>query len=664
LGSAFDGPVYVRALQYEQVLRPMPWAQVQAAIGQSRRKLVESGFATEVGLMLNEARDPIISIAHVAQKIDEQLDGLARSALTATRFVTAAEALAAAGPNPVKRGMARRIWLQRNLHKLVPGARVSLPHPSEHFARMGATVPHVLVEVIPPKQGREALLAQWKLMLLRAGQERPVAHSLNSLLTQVEYVSSHDPQRPDQLIGEAVSPVQVGGDVLMASQGDRTSDGAIVRAFDAAPAGVRRRMASVLAGNMYLAAEFASQAKVGESVLYTDDRGMKHRAILLGGPFGGGFEAGRLRHMPVRVWVRRAMEEFLLSLSGLGPGQVRRDEHGAEVAGEPPCDTNGPPGQQSFWLHTSFARAWARESGGAHALGHDDLFVYPGKGMALVAGKEQHRRLSASLRAAQERIRQEQHRQEQECQDQQRAAPGSQVTSSGASLTTAPHDEATTSQSQQLREGRDVRDVRDVRESAPATARKRLRACDDPAHVVISASETSQRWRARGEAQFVTLRADTPARMRRAIRMLVEGTGLQLYVPRNHAVGHYARQLVRDDLIRRLRLEIGNQPDKLARLEEQIERMDTEAAASRRGFLGLTQRTSVEEDNLVEVRGQVVAERDLFDQDQRQHEQMQPSATTQDLGSGDAVSEGQEARDAGEEDVEERVDVAVLDRPA
>jgi phage shock protein A len=96
--------------------------------------------------------------------------------------------------------------------------------------------------------------------------------------------------------------------------------------------------------------------------------------------------------------------------------------------------------------------------------------------------------------------------------------------------------------------------------------------------------------------------------------MLVDGTGLQLYVPRNQPVGHYAKHVVREDLIRRLRQEIADQPDKLARLEEQIERMDTEAAASRRGFLSLAQRSQADREDFVEVNGQMLAERDLFEQ--------------------------------------------------
>jgi hypothetical protein len=571
LGSAFDGPVYVRALQYQQELRPMSWAQLQTSIGDSRRKLIDSGVAVQIGTLLNEARDPIISLEEISKKVATQLDMLARTALPATKFATTEEAMAAPNANPVKRGVARKIWLQQNLPRMVPGARISLPHANEKWAAAGTTVPHVLVDIVPPKAGKEGLLAQWKLMLIRPGQEKPVPHSLNSLMTQVELLTIRDPDNPQLLERDAVNRVAVGGDVLLATvAGSRRAAGlhdrGLASAFENSPRGMRTRWASVLAGNMYLASEFASQAKVGQSVLYTDDRGMRQRAIVL----SGRFEAAKLRYMPVRVWVRRAMEDLLLALSGLSPDRVQLDEQGNEIPGPAPCRANGPnalAGGNEFILHTSFARAWGYGVSGQVSAGVDDLLVEPGKGIALIVGKEQHRRMATALRAAQERIRNEAN------------AAAEAVTTAGVRA-------------------------------------QRVRAADDPAHVVISAAEKSSRSRP-GKAQALILKADTPAKMRRAIRLLVEATGLQLYVQRHQEVGAFARDLVRSDLVRRLRDEIGDNPQKLARLEEQLERMDTEAAASRRGFTDLAQQGLglQDVDVVVERNGEVVSERDLFDEE-------------------------------------------------
>jgi hypothetical protein len=643
LGSAFDGPVYVRALRYEKELRPMTWEQVEASIDQARRRLIESGAAAEVGALLNEPRTPIISLEETSRKVATQLDVLARTALAATKFATTEEALGATTQNPVKRGMARKIWLQANLPRMVPGARISLPHPNPNWAKMGTTVPHVLVDIVPPKPGKEAMLAQWKLMLIAPGQEKPVPHSLNSLMTNVELLVFADPGRPGVVERDAINPVSVGADILMPGRAANQSR-MIIDAFRNAPSGVRVRMASVLAGNMYMASEFASEAKVGQSVLYTDDRGMRQRAVLLGNQF----EAAKLRYMPVRVWVRRAMEDFLLALSGLSADRVQIDEEGKEHPGAPPCQSNragAAADSAEFLLHTSFSRAWSYGITGNTSLSKDDLLVLPGQGIALVAGKEQHRRLMAALRAAQERIREEEAKQRRVQQGGQQPAHAVQVAAevAGGDAATAGGAEAAVA----------------GRTSARQT--QKVRAADDPSHVVISGSERRGRratqdaedargGRARGQGgEVIVLKADTSAKMRRVIRMLVEGTGLQIYVQRHHAVGEFARQVVRVDLVRRLRDEIGDQPEKLARLEEQIERMDTEAAATRRGFVDLARHGGVgdtEAQALVERNGDVIGERDLFEEEAAQT----TAQTTQADAGQDAVAGVAEQDDPDEEE--------------
>jgi hypothetical protein len=458
-------------------------------------------------------------------------------------------------------------------------------------------------------------------------------------MTKVELGVDHNPaQGTRHLFAE--SPVRIGGDVMMltgsvqgaTTQGGRDNrrgdnrqntsslyDQLLVSSFASAPRGKRTRWASVLAGNMYLASEFASQAKVGQSVLYTDDRGMRQRAIVLSAQF----EAAKLRYMPVRVWVRRAMEELMLELSGLSPDRVQRDEQGNEVPGQPPCEPNGADG--AFVLHTSFARAWSYSTGASsHAHAPDDLLIVPGRGISVLVTKEQHRRLAASMRAAQDRIRSEEA--ERIALLAQAAAPAAAATGQEAARAItdeAAPDQAAPDQALPAGQAPAADQGRPARGAGRGGARARLRAADDPEHVVISASDKARRGDRQGRVEAIALKADTPAKMRRAIRLLVEGAGLQLYVQRSGALGSFARDLVRTDLIRRLRDEIGDNPQKLARLEEQIERMDSEAAASRRGFVDLA-RAGVgraEDQVLVERGGQMMTERDLFSQEEAQEEQ-------------------------------------------
>jgi hypothetical protein len=153
--------------------------------------------------------------------------------------------------------------------------------------------------------------------------------------------------------------------------------------------------------------------------------------------------------------------------------------------------------------------------------------------------------------------------------------------------------------------------------------------------------------------EAIVLKADTPAKMRRAIRLLVEGAGLQLYVQRSGELGSFARDLVRTDLIRRLRDEIGDNPQKLARLEEQIERLDSEAAASRRGFVDLA-RAGVgraEDQVLVERGGQMMTERDLFSQEEAQEgEQLEQDQARAQEGVVNRLAPRQQEQDLQEEE--------------
>ena len=574
LGSAFDGPVYACAVSYEETLKPMGWGDVTARVAEARQRLIDSGAAQQIGTMLDERRTPIITLQPVAAKTVEQIGALARTALAATSFATTEDALSDRnGMNPVKRGMARKLWLENNLHRMVPGARIALPHPNEYFAKTGSKVPHVIVDIIPPREGRESQLAQWKLLLAKAGNEHPVPYSLNSLMTDVTFLRDLGDGRGH----DAVSPVIVGGDMILHPK--VTANEMVVESFDRAPTGRRRRQAAILNGNMYLASEFATEAKLGKGMVYTDERGLRHRGVLL----DKAIQPSDLGRMPVRVNSAKAVERLLLEMAGLSEGRVVRGEDGVERAGEPALE----PGHDL--MHTSFAGAWRAQT--TRTETHDAFRLVPGQGLLINTSKDQAKRIQSMLRAAQKAIRQ---------QEAERKAAAEQRAAEGQAPQVAAASEETTEQLAAADAPVDAGAAAATVQPEPAAAgrrgaKKRSRAkvaAEDPDHVVIGGSKKGQR-SARDAAGVTILTAATPGQMRRAIRMLIQGVGLQLYVDRNSAAGNLARQIVREVDLARLRADIGDDAERLAKLEEQIARMDTEAVASQAAFRQITEQAFV-----------------------------------------------------------------------
>lgn len=616
LGSAFDGPVYARAVEFEQTLRPMNWPTTHLTIAAARQRLIDKGVAEQVGVVEDELRTPMISLKALVERTSLIMESLVLTSLSAlptrsgTPILRAEDALRTSGDNAVKRAAARARWISENLGRMVPGARISLPHPRKELAEYGSTVPHVIVDVQPPREGRESMLGQWKFMLLKPGDERPMPYSLSSLMSDVRYVDDPlvAPGQPHEY--GAVSPVRVGANLV---DGPRSNnDEFFVRSFDNAISGTRIRHAALLCGNMYLASEFAAQARVGRGMLYTDDRGIRHRAILM----DDRFRPHMLRHMPVRVWVRRAVERLVLEVCGLTPERLGRAEDGSEIRGESACPPNSAGG--TYLMHTSFAGAWRY----AQAQGdmHDAIVIDPSHGLLLSVGRDQVGRVRGALGAAQKRIREEEARQREEAGQ---PAPGQPA---GAGEAGAP--------AAQQQEGAQEREeaaqwLAQEQAAQPGGRRKKAKtqpkegtAAADPNHVVISQGSK----KAVEGRMTLLLKADTPAKMRRAVQVVAEGIGLQLYVSPHTRLGELARQVVRDDLVRRLRADIGNNPDKLAKLEAQLERMDTEAAAAKQSFRNIVRRAGEDQEvtDLVERDGRMVSaaalQKELEEQQARQEQ--------------------------------------------
>jgi hypothetical protein len=477
LASAFDGPVFARKLKFEETLSPASWKDARKMIKASREKLLESGRAVRVEdptYPPDQEDMPSISIQTLVNTTVTHLNALAITALAATTFRSVEEAMSADGSNPVKRAMARKLWIEEKLDKLIPGRRISLPHPADdRFQRQA-----IVVGLIPPPERKESQLAQWKVRTLAPGETNTVDYTLSSLLERSLTTSQQAGGTQGHPVWTASAQVVLGSD-LMADEGCEATRYMRMQ-FDNAPRGKRTRHAAVLTGNMYLASEFASDAKLGVGVIYTDERGLRHRGVLLKREFS----VDSLRFMPVRLWNRQMISKLFAVMA---EGQVERNMNGA------------------YRVYTSFRAAYRTEPG-------PDNLIFDGQNIVMSTDKGSFRRVLTMLRAIQKVIREE-------------AYPG----------------------------------------------QKPPKAADDPDYVRITDASKKSR---RGEGVGVfALDCSTPGKLERAVRMLMEGPGLQVYVanPRS-SLGQLASTIMREFFYRRAAERAGADEEKLREAIEEYER--------------------------------------------------------------------------------------------
>lgn len=445
LASAFDGAVYAKTLVYKEHLSPFSWSDVRQMVRASRARLQASGRVKVV-----ESKGggmPDIDLEPLVVATARQLGALSLTALAATSFKNVDEAMADVKPNPVTRGMMRKQWIESNLGKMLPGARLSLPHPlDERFQRQS-----VIVDLVPPPPKKESQLAQWRVMTIAPGERSPIAYSLSSLLEGLRRVPI-----PGTSQSYLATEMVIGADLMSgAGEGDRGSLEEMTRlAFENAPRGERTRRVTVLGGNMYLASEFASEAKIGHGIVYTDERGHRQRGVLVRREFDRSVAYG----LPVRLWMPEMMHDFVK--------RVRMGEANGGVAE----------------VFTTFRSAVKPVAGVV-----DSLLIDAGS-IQIGVDKISRRRVMSILRAAQRRIR---------------------IDTFGVILPLADEDPGFVSMEDKAKRGD-------------------------------------------GGNAYVKLLCDTPSRMERAVRMLIDGVGLQIYVPRPRSVlGRLASSCMREFFIKR-----------------------------------------------------------------------------------------------------------------
>lgn len=619
LGSAFDGAVFVEAIQWEERVNPMSMEAILAVVRASRERLLKDGLATRLveesddDAPVNSDADPIpgqvppelegsipkITISALAQKAATQMEARARLSVANTTFESAEAALLAPTANSVQTTMGKAHWLRRNLDKMIPGRLVELPF--EKFAGANSwTRTALILDVQPPKPGRESQLAQWRVTTLAIGESKPVVTTLASLMRSVTLrlvptrEQADEAEHGAQLLraGKAYkSPylevrfaedgpvaafegrgrVRFGSDFVDVNDRLCTLQGkALEKAIfgrDRVPGAwfwddvkryhrprVRNRHALMLTGNMYLASEWAAKTKAGSGVVFSDEAGMRHRAIQLSSKISSKL----LFRMPTRMWVRPMLDSFVdRVLDEIDSGEMRPEELG---------------GVRGIVAYTSFSGAMTAVTSNASqgAKLKDRMIIVPGQGIRIHVGKEGSRRVVATLRQAQINIvKAEQAAKEARERLSGAAAPGANEAAQQAEQGAQPAGgvEAPTAEQGAADPAAAQAQARPVR-----GRKKPAKAVVDPDHVSIGKPGGKRR---KGEdkdspkaSEWIQLTATSRAQMHRAIEMLVKGPGLEVYVPHpgrfsdsaSLRVAEVAQQCVRDYFIDRLREEAAADP--------------------------------------------------------------------------------------------------------
>ncbi|TET01646.1 strawberry notch C-terminal domain-containing protein [Burkholderia cepacia] len=255
-GSAFDRPVFIRDIEYTEVIDPIRSGAVMDRISKARADLdadprigavggVESyRCALEIGRL---ARVSAFGSALESVKADLPNQGIAHTMLPEGK--TLQDMLADSGENIVKSLRARVALIENHSNAVLPGRVIS--YEGEDGVQTG-----VVTDLSLPEAGRECYIGQYRVRIAIPGCAHQDVLSLKSLFES--------------------------GLKLVYPQ---PTTEAIAQMFDAAPAGEIVQKRCLLDGNLYRASELAAKSGVGKSITYTDSLGMTQRGIMLPSKF-------------------------------------------------------------------------------------------------------------------------------------------------------------------------------------------------------------------------------------------------------------------------------------------------------------------------------------------------------------------------------------------
>lgn len=300
--SAFDAPVIARRIEWKQERNPLSYTAVREASKVNIERLAAEGYL----LPCEPDAQPRVN-PDILRKVIEGYHSITRLAHMATDAESYADAMVSFPA--AKRAYMKYAWMEKNLKNLVPGARVGKVYEHEVAdGGLGNFFQETIVTDIRPPAKETDLLdpGKWKITVVTSGEDRPQTYTLRSVHSAITGMVIKG-----AITGDLHASL-FGSDFRVGLFGGGRQD-VLRNYFDMAHRGTQGFEATVLTGNMYLAAEWAAATKQGKSAIYTDETGDRHRVILLDK------DAGRIDPslLPVRIADNDMLQKFLSPLAAV-----------------------------------------------------------------------------------------------------------------------------------------------------------------------------------------------------------------------------------------------------------------------------------------------------------------------------------------------------------
>jgi predicted RNA methylase len=283
--SVFDKPVYLTTIEYRKTVEPMSMEEISRRAEESLEEMIADKRSIE-------PKDPKESYWYAQNFVApwiviarKNVSALQEQALAGVRdkFETIEEALRSTEHNPIKAIEARFEMMQGVLSRVLPGGVVRIVDKIE-----GEKI-CVITSLTPPAPNKEHYLGQWEIKMVPIGDSKPLSFSLK-MIAEME---------PDH--------TRFKGNILF-SKGSHEAVSSAVSSFGTKKKEIIFRR-QVLDGNLFRAAQMAAERNLGDTVIYTQEDGSRHSAVLT----RAALSLEDLMTMPVKLPNMRVATELLLS---------------------------------------------------------------------------------------------------------------------------------------------------------------------------------------------------------------------------------------------------------------------------------------------------------------------------------------------------------------
>lgn len=268
--SPFKRPVYMTQIEYERDIQPLRWKDVDEFLKAGEEYLLKDRRIGRLGAVLD--------VSKVLDAIRSRFEFVMHDSARIAKFESVEDALASDTGNSVKNAKARSDALISALPLVMPGRRIRFK------GAMGDEVTGLVISIRLPEVGKETHAGKYDLKIAVPGENRLVDMTLNALLNSDGF-----------------------GPAYSWPRGRNDQD-----AFDSAPSGKQVFRRVVLDGNLFRAAQIAVERGLGRTMIYTDEEGMRHRAVLVKPEFS----PEGIRDMPLRIDSAAEAAELLRVVPG------------------------------------------------------------------------------------------------------------------------------------------------------------------------------------------------------------------------------------------------------------------------------------------------------------------------------------------------------------